>query len=114
MSVTRDVRKAIAAALEPLGGIVAVSPGPGGYDDIEREFKVCITFPGGAERVASEDRLDELIDGLVHEALESDRTLGGVVDDLRVTKHSGYRSYGTPGSDKPPRLGAEWTVLCLT
>lgn len=40
-------------------------------------------------------------------AIESDRTLGGVVSNLRVTQVSGYRVYA---DDRGANLGAEWTV----
>jgi hypothetical protein len=41
----------------------------------------------------------------VKEAIESDTTLGGAVDDLRVTRCSGYRLYRP---DTGPLLGAQW------
>ena len=44
----------------------------------------------------------------VKAAVESDRTLGGVVESLRVTQCSGYQTYTLPGDRQV--LGAEWTV----
>lgn len=43
----------------------------------------------------------------VRAAIESDRTLGGVVHALEVTRASGYVLYADA---QPPVLGAEWTV----
>ena len=42
----------------------------------------------------------------IRSAIESDRTLGGVVQNLVVSAASGYTLFG----DTPPVLGAEWTV----
>ncbi len=42
----------------------------------------------------------------IRAAVESDRTLGGAVQNLQVTRVSGYTLFG----DSPPVLGAEWTV----
>jgi len=42
----------------------------------------------------------------IRAALESDRTLGGKVQNVQVTRVSGYTLFG----DTPPVLGAEWTV----
>lgn len=47
----------------------------------------------------------------VKEALESDTTLAGACDDLRVTSCTGYRTFVREG--KPSTLGAEWTVQVI-
>ena len=43
----------------------------------------------------------------VRAAIESDRTLGGVVDNLVVTRVSGYQLYA---DERGANLGAEWSV----
>jgi hypothetical protein len=48
----------------------------------------------------------------IRAALESDRTLGGLANDLRVVRCTGYRQYVFDG--RPPLLGAEWHVDVLT
>lgn len=50
-------------------------------------------------------------DTSVKEAIESDTTLGGAIDDLRVTRCSGYRLYRP---DTGPLLGAQWFVQIET
>lgn len=45
--------------------------------------------------------------GSVKTALESDRTLGSIVHNLRVTGCTGYRIYA---DDRGANLGAEWSV----
>lgn len=61
-------------------------------------------------------KLDRLLsssgDSSVKGAVESDTTLGGEVDDLRVVSSSGYQMY--PRSDNRVVLGAEWTVQIET
>lgn len=47
----------------------------------------------------------------VKTAIETDRTLAGVVSDLRVTRASQPRPYASQQS--PVRLGCEWTVQVL-
>lgn len=44
----------------------------------------------------------------VKAAVESDKTLGGMVDDLRVRRTGGYQTYIREGA--PNVLGAEWEV----
>jgi len=46
----------------------------------------------------------------VRAAIESDRTLGGVVQEVEVPSASGYRIYQRDGSGGVA-LGAEWTVI---
>jgi hypothetical protein len=54
----------------------------------------------------------------VKEAVERDRTLGGLVNDTWVEECSGAISFtfdlvSTGGSQRPPVLGAEWTVRII-
>lgn len=70
-------------------------------------------FVAEVSDIGAQDVLDDYLepDGplSVKEALELDRTLGGLVDSLQVTGTSGYRRYlRTDGSS--PVLGAQWTV----
>jgi hypothetical protein len=46
----------------------------------------------------------------VKQLIETDRTLGGIVHDCRVTAASGYRLYSAAGDNTRLVLGAEWTV----
>lgn len=61
-------------------------------------------------------RLDQLLEDSgefsVKEWIESDSTLGGVVDDLRVTENTGYQVYALAG--RGPVLGADWVIEILT
>lgn len=69
-------------------------------------------FVGTTTDKGAQKRLDSLISGQgLKAAAESDRTLGGLVNDLHVTECSGYRIYKREGS--APVLGAEWTVRVL-
>lgn len=66
----------------------------------------------------AQETLDAMLDSFgsssVKVAVESDTTLGGLVDDLRVVKQSGYRLYEVPnvgrGMSAGQILGAEWSV----
>lgn len=50
----------------------------------------------------------------VKTAAESDKTLGGTVQDLRVTQHNGYQVFADPnigrGTGHGQYLAADWTV----
>lgn len=60
---------------------------------------------------AGQQLLDEFLaptgDTSIRAAIESDRTLGGVAENLTVTGVSGYQLYA---DDRGANLGAEWTV----
>lgn len=68
-------------------------------------------FIGSAADRGAQVRLDQMLASegplSVKEALESDCTLKGAVNDLRVTTCTGYRQYG----DANPVLGCEWEVV---
>jgi len=74
-------------------------------------FRV-VALAGLASDIGAQKKLDEFLapSGAtsVKAAVEADRTLGGVVDDLRVTAATGYRTYGQPGGQV--HLGVEFTV----
>jgi hypothetical protein len=69
-------------------------------------------FVSGTDR-GSQRLLDELIDTQgqfsVKNRLESDKTLGGLIEDMRVTTQSTARMVEIPGGN--PMLLVEWTVL---
>lgn len=69
-------------------------------------------FVGLTTDVGAQKRLDLMLASSgansVKAAVEASPTLGGAVDDLRVTRASGYRTYTFEG--RPPVLGAEWAV----
>lgn len=65
--------------------------------------------------IGSQRRLDEMLESTgsssVKAAIESDPTLGGIVDDLIVTTRTGYQLYVNEG--RGTVLGAAWTVRVL-
>lgn len=67
---------------------------------------------GAANDKGAQVNLDLMLDvdtaRSVRKAIESDKTLGGKVNDLRVIKSSGDRVYALP--NQPAALGCEWTV----
>jgi hypothetical protein len=50
-------------------------------------------------------------DGSVRAAIEIDRTLGGVADNLVVTDMSNYRAFAVPSLPNVTFLAAEWAVI---
>lgn len=72
-------------------------------------------FVGFATDIGAQKRLDKLLASSgadsVKAAIEGDRTLGGVVQHLRVTRAGGYQIFLVEG--RAPVLGAEWTVEIL-
>lgn len=67
---------------------------------------------GSNTDIGSQKRLDRYLAGSGNEsfkeALESDRSLGGVAQDCYVRRCSGYRNFGRPGGNVV--LGAEFEV----
>lgn len=133
MTGAKAIRRALAAALrarfpetqvepymlsDPTPETAHVYPATIEYDhafqrglDVETYFVE--VFVAEVSDIGAQDVLDDYLepDGpkSVKEALEVDRTLGGLVDSLQVTATSGYRRYlRTDGSS--PVLGAQWTV----
>jgi hypothetical protein len=80
-----------------------------GLDKIPFTVRVYVSLTSD---IGSQATLDEYIEPSgsrsVKEALESDTTLGGAANDLRVTSCSGPQQFIREG--KPPVLGAEWHV----
>lgn len=89
-----------------------------GHDEHEVTL---VAFVANVSDEASQLRLDEFMapDGArsVKAAAEVDTTLGGLCHDLRVERCSGSLTYTfdtlTTGTQRPPMLGAEWTVRIL-
>jgi hypothetical protein len=93
-----------------------------GLDTVMLTVRVFVAF---ASDIGAQKRLRAMLatDGTasVKAAIESDRTLGGQAEDLRVTKCTGERGFlreiggGTSGrgSTQGALLGAEWTVEVL-
>lgn len=136
------IREALAAAIaKQLGGGIQVSARPlanptppalyvrGGPIEYDKAFGrghdehelTLVAFVANVGDEVAQIRLDELMApsgaGSVKQAAESDPTLGGIVNDLRVERCSGPVSYSfetlSAGPQRPPVLGAEWTVRVL-
>lgn len=82
-----------------------------GMDGTQMTVRV---YVGNTTDIGSQKRLDRMLAPAgadsVKAAIEADRTLGGVVDDLRVTRCSGYRVYSRAGMPNATVLGAEWDI----
>jgi hypothetical protein len=117
VSKVGDIRRAlVAAVLEITPHAKALSAGQK-FDDPDDPYEhFVIRVMAGPAGEEAEDRLDEMLapDGpqSIRAALEADRTLGGLVSDLRVVRHGGHRPYAVPGSE--PALGSEWVVDVLS
>lgn len=127
-----DVREALATNMQPIPGVqvsaymlgnptppsIEVMPDEVEYDKTFQRgtdywfFKVR-AFVGKPDAIGAQKRLDRMLASSGAESvkarIESDHTLGGLVDNLLVTKCSGYRVYGA-GQSGPGVLGAEWSV----
>lgn len=84
-----------------------------GLDSVAFTVRVMV---GSASDIGAQKRLDGHLDPAgatsVKQATESDTTLGGVVEDLRVVRCGGYRLFPRDGG--APLLGAEWMVEVWT
>ena len=94
-----------------------VRRGPLEYDQamdggLHRPTMLVRVYVSNVTDQGSHAKLDSYLDpdgvNSVKAAIESDRTLGGVVDDLHVTSATGAQTYGLEG--QPTMLGSEWTV----
>ena len=132
MTLVADIREGLKANLETIDGFqvnaYALSNPTSPSMDIELSkttydaamrsdnwrFTVS-AFVALTSDIGAQKRLDELLSTSgarsVKAAIESDCTLGGVVDDLRVTETSGHKTFagGTGGK----LLGAEWLLEVL-
>lgn len=131
MATLKQIREGIAAKLNTIPNIQAsaymlsnptppaahVIPGEIDYDQTMQRgmdmwtltvqvFVALVTDKGG------QLRLDAMLaptgTSSVKAAIEADKTLGGVVDTLRVSRMTGYQIFNL---ERGPVLGAEWTVL---
>lgn len=104
----------------PTPPVAEVVPGPIEYDQTygrgedELRFTVRVMVGKVTDR-GSQKRLDRMLaptgTDSIKTAVESNPTLGGLIDDLHVTGASGYRQFRREGGS--PLLGAEWTVRVL-
>ena len=115
LAALSDVQVSAYALSNPTPPCVEIVPAEIVYDKALRRgldsYVVTVrVFVGMASDVGAQKRLDLILassgSGSVKAAIESDPTLGGKCDDLRVRSASGYRVYGAEGR----LLGAEWDV----
>lgn len=135
MASFTDIREALAANLASVTGLqenayvlsqptppaAEVMPAPIEYDrafgrGLDRLNFIVRVFVGFTQDIGAQKRLDSMLASTgaasIKTALESDKTLGGLVDDLHVTGTSGYQLFSRAGS--APVLGAEWQVTILS
>lgn len=138
MASITDIRAALADAIGALGNIQAspyilANPTPpsafvypcGEAGDIEydqamhRGFDIVPftveVYTGSPHDIAAQVNLDEYLEPSggrsIKAALEADKTLGGIVDDLRVTRCRGYRAVVMPHRGQvDPILAGTWLV----
>jgi hypothetical protein len=116
MASITEIRKALVAAVaEITPHAMALSTGEK-YDDAEDPFQhFVVRVLVGPPLEDNEELLDEMLAAegpkSIKAALEADRTLGGLVGDIGISRHNGHRSYAVPGSE--PALGSEWAVDVL-
>lgn len=134
MAELADLREALAANLAGVSGLTRsayvlsnptppcaeIEPAPVEYDlamhrGLDRwRFTVRVYVAANLDKGAQK-RLDGYLASSgadsIKAALESDRTLAGAADDLRVTGCTGYRAYERGG--QAAMLGAEWQVEVL-
>jgi hypothetical protein len=126
-----DIRAALAANLATLTDVqvspymlasptppcIEIYPDEVSYDQalqrgLDQWTLIVRAYVGLTTDQGAQIKLDELLapSGAmsVKAAVESDPDLGGSIDDLRVTRASGYRIYARPGTGE--LLGCEWTV----
>lgn len=87
------------------------------YDDSSDSDSLTFTVQATVGNIgdqAAQVRLDKMLDRTgaysVKAAVESDRTLGGAVDDLRVTHCTGYQVIESRAVPNALTLSAQWTV----
>ncbi len=95
-----------------------VRRGPLRYDQAlnggvhQETILVRVFVNAGAAPEAEQSNLDDYTDPdgakSIKKAIETDTTLGGIVQDLQVTDCTGDNPYA--GDGQPPMLGSEWTV----
>jgi hypothetical protein len=131
-----EIREGLRASLDTIPGVqvsayvlgnptlpaIEVVPGWEGKDgiDYDKTFKRGLdalvftvrAMVGTPTDIGAQKRLDRMIaptgDDSVKAAVEADGTLGGVVEDVRVTECSGYKAFARDGGTVA--LGANWRV----
>lgn len=68
-----------------------------------------LTTDRGAQ-ISVDEMLEPSGSNSIKAAVESDKTLGGIVSDVRVVSATGYRVYPSDGGAV---LGCEWTVYVI-
>lgn len=131
MAALSDIREGLAATLKPIPGLhesayllsnptppaAEIQPSETEYDHAfgrgcdEWTFVIRV-FVGATSDIGAQKRLDGMLASSgassIKAAVEADPTLGGVVEDLRVTRCTGYRVFAREGGAGV--LGAEWEV----
>ncbi len=130
-SVFSQIKDGIVSNLKGIGGLQVldyvssnmtppsadVRRGPVEYDQamdggVHRPTMLVRVYVATATDRGAQVKLDSYLDPdgseSVKAAIESDRTLGGTVDDLHVTGATGAQTYALEGI--ATMLGSEWTV----
>lgn len=126
-----DIREGIAANLatipdvqvsaymksSPTPPTIQVFPDEIEYDEADDADLLNFTvqaFVGNVGDKATQQRLDKMLARWgaysVKTAIESDTTLGGAAQTLRVTKCTGYQVYQLASVPNAAVMGAQWTV----
>lgn len=128
-SSAENIREALASALGGVSGVgqtsawylpgnlktpclVVLGSGPIAYDATFRRGTDTLSFTvrgivGSVDSVGAQKLLSQWVSGAVKTALQRDRTLGGLVDDLRVTDYNGDQYANIGGVDY---VFGDWTV----
>jgi hypothetical protein len=135
MPTQEQIRNALAASLSTIPGLQAtgymmssptlphayVTPSEIDYlaamgGVVTGQTYALVVLVGLGSDIGAQKLLDRMLEPVgemsVKAAVEADKTLGGVIDAVIVTRASGYRLYAREGST--PALGCEWTVEVLT
>jgi hypothetical protein len=131
IDIIADIREALAVAMRVIPGMqcspyllsnptppcAQVSRGPVNYDQamqggVHRPTFTVTAFVALVSDTGAQKLLDRYLaadgDLSIKQALEADRTLGGLVQDLHVTGASGEQPYARDQGG--PVLGSDWTV----
>ena len=130
MATFAEIRSGLVTNLAPLGiqskGYMLTSPSPVSIEIFPGETTYDKSFARGLDEinfvvritvaisldVAAQQKLDGYLDpsgsGSVKTLIESDKTLGGKIDNLRVTEATGFQVSVAPEGGQT--LSADWTV----
>lgn len=135
MATLADIREALRAQLDTIPGLQAsayqlgnptppaaeITVGPTEYDlalgrGLDRVTLLARVYVAPTTDVGGQKLLDRLLAPTgaesVKTVLETDPTLGGIVDDVHVLRHGGYMTFVQDG--RAAYLGTEFTVEILT